>query len=225
VNQPFVDQSGHTTNLRAIASGKPILLVPVQYDCPNICGVTLAGLLQAITRQKLTPGADFALVTYSIDPGETPRNAARLLARLSAEFPSIPPDAVRGLTGTAPDITAISDALGYRYSWDPDLRQFDHVAAIAVLTPDGRLSNWLYGVAPEPRDLQLAVTEAGARRAGRWTDQLLLLCYHYDPVSGRYTPLVWTALRFLAGGAVIVTVLYLGRAFLRARRLASRYPS
>jgi protein SCO1/2 len=181
--------------------------------------------MQAITRQRLTPSADFALVTYSIDPGETPRNAARLLARLAAEFPSIPPDAIRGLTGTAPDITAISDALGYRYAWDPDLRQFDHVAAIAVLTPDGRLGHWLYGVAPEPRDLQLALTEAEAGQVGRWADQLLLLCYHYDPVSGRYTPIVWTALRILAGGAVIVTVLYLGRAFLREWRLARRRPS
>jgi protein SCO1/2 len=225
IDRPLVDQTGHTMTLRKIANRKPILLVPVQYECPNICGVTLAGLLQAITRQKFIAGADFALVTYSIDPSETPRDATQLLARLSSQFPSVPPDAIHGLTGTAADITAISDALGYRYAWDPDLRQFDHVAAIAVLTPDGRLSNWLYGVAPEPRDLQLALTEAGAGRVGRWADQLLLLCYHYDPVTGRYSPIVWTGLQILAGSVLIVTMLWLGRALLRERRSARHRPS
>ena len=216
----LADQAGRATTLRSIAKGKPIVLVPVQYDCPNICGVTLAGLLQAVAAQKLKPGVDFSLATFSIDPGETAPDAARLLARLSAEFPSIPRAALHGLTGNPTDIAAMTDALGYRYAWDPELRQFDHVAAAAVLTPDGRLSNWLYGVAPEPRDLQLALTEAGTGRVGRWTDQLLLLCYRYDPATGRYTPIVWTALRIFAAGALVVALFYLGRAVLRERRLA-----
>jgi protein SCO1/2 len=144
---------------------------------------------------------------------------------LGAEFPSIPQAAIHALTGSAADIVAMTDALGYRYAWDPELRQFDHVAAVAVLTPGGRLSNWLYGVAPEPRDLQLALTAAGVGQIGRWTDQLLLLCYHYDPISGRYTPIVWTALRILAAGALAIALLCLARALLRERRLARRRPS
>jgi len=225
MDQVFVDQAGHPTTLRTIANGKPILLVPVQYECPNICGVTLAGLLQAISNQKFDSDADFVLVTFSIDSGETPQNARHLLDRLGAEFPSMPKNSIHALTGIATDIAAMTDALGYRYAWDHTLRQFDHVAAVAVLTPDGRLSNWLYGVAPEPRDLQLALTEAGGGRVGRWANQLLLLCYHYDPVSGRYTPIIWTGLQVLAGCTLLVTLFYLGRALRRERRLTRSRPS
>jgi protein SCO1/2 len=217
VDQILRDESGQSTSLRALARGKPILLVPVQFHCPNICGVTLAGLLQAVTGQKFASGHDFALVAISIDPTETPQDAQQLLTRLSAEFPSV---AVRGITGKDGDITALTDALGYRYAWDPDLKQFDHVAAVAALTPDGRLSNWLYGVAPEPRDLELALTEAGAGRVGHWTDQLLLLCYHYDPISGRYTPIVWTLLRIFSATVLVAAVASLGRLLLREQRAA-----
>ena len=143
IDQILRDQSGGRTTLRALAAGKPILLVPVQFHCPNICGVTLAGLLQAVTRQKFVPGNDFTLVAFSIDPSETPQDAQQLLARLSAEFPSV---AIHGLTGKEGNIAALTEALGYRYAWDPELKQFDHVAAVAVLTPDGRLSNWLYSI-------------------------------------------------------------------------------
>jgi protein SCO1/2 len=215
IDQILRDASGKRTTLRTLAAGKPILLVPVQFHCPNICGVTLAGLLQGVTRQKFVSGNDFALVAFSIDPTETPQDARQLLDRLSVEFPAV---AVQGATGMAGNIATLTDALGYRYAWDPELQQFDHVAAVAVLTPDGRLSNWLYGVAPEPRDLELALTEAGAGRVGRWTDQLLLLCYHYDPIKGRYTPAIWTGLRMLAGGALAIALLFLGRALLRERR-------
>jgi protein SCO1/2 len=214
IDQILRNQSGTRTTLRDLAAGKPILLVPVQFHCPNICGVTLAGLLQAVTGQKFVAGDDFSLVAFSIDPTETPRDAQQLLDRLAAEFPAV---AVQGLTGEDGNIAALTDALGYRFAWDPDLQQFDHVAAVAVLTPDGRLSNWLYGVSPEPRDIALALTEAGAGRVGRWTDQLLLLCYHYDPVNGHYTPIVWTALRVIAGGALAIALLCLGRALFHER--------
>jgi protein SCO1/2 len=130
--------------------------------------------------------------------------------------------AVQALTGLDGNTAVIANALGYRYAWDPDLKQFDHVAAVAVLTPEGRLSSWLYGVAPESRDLELALTEAGAGRIGSWSDQLLLLCYHYDPATGHYTPIVWTLLRMLAATILIVGLLHLGRALLRERRLVRR---
>jgi len=217
IDAVLLNQSGVRTSLRALAARKPILLVPVQFHCRNICGVTLAGLLQAVTRQKFVAGGDFSLVAFSIDPAETPEDAHQLLGRLSQAFPGV---VVQALTGLAGNIAVLATALGYRYAWDPDLQQFDHVAAAAVLTPDGRLSTWLYGVAPEPRDLELALTQAGAGRVGRWSDQLLLLCYHYDPVTGHYTPIVWTLLRFLSAGALVVAVLFLARAWRRERHPA-----
>ena len=217
VDQVLRDQAGERTTLRSIAAGKPVLLVPVQFHCPNICGVTLAGLLQAVAAQGLAAGRDFSLVAFSIDPKETPQDARQLVERLAAAFPAIP---VTAVTATDGNVAALTDALGYRYAWDDTLKQFDHVAAVAVLTPDGRLSNWLYGVAPEPRDVTLALTAAGAGRTGRWTDQLLLLCYHYDPVQGRYTSIVWTALRLVCLAGLAVALLCLGRAWRRERRWA-----
>jgi protein SCO1/2 len=217
IDRALRDQAGERTTLRTIAAGKPILLVPVQFHCPNICGITLAGLLQAVARQKFAAGRDFALVAFSIDRRETPRDARQLIQRLAAAFPATP---VTGVIASDGDVAALTGALGYRYAWDAELQQFDHVAAVAVLTPDGRLSNWLYGVAPEPRDVTLALTAAGAGRIGRWTDQLLLLCYHYDPVQGRYTPIVWTALRLVCLGGLAIALLCLGRAWRRERRWA-----
>lgn len=224
LDRVFVERTGQETTLGRLADGKPILLVPVQYNCPNICGVTLSGLFRAITAQKFRPGVDFTLVTIGIDAREKPQDVGHLFDRVAAAFPSFPEETMHGLTGTADDIAAVTAALGYRYAWDPDLRQFDHVAATAVLTPQGRLSTWLYGVAPEPLDLKLALTEAGAGRIGRWTDQLLLLCYHYDPATGSYTPIAWIALRIIAALVLLAILLLIGRAVLRERTARGRVP-
>lgn len=221
----FKDETGASTTLRRLSSGKPLLLVPVQHECPNICGITLAGLLQGVAQQDFVPGTDFSIVAFGIDPKETPRDAADSLGRLLKAFPAFPRGAIHALTGAASDVAAVTGALGYRYAWDPELEQYDHVAAIAVLAPDGRLARWLYGVAPEPEDIKLALTEAGDGETGPWTDQLLLLCYHYDPVTGRYSNIAWSALRILAGLMLAGGALYIARAVYRERRAAGGRPS
>jgi protein SCO1/2 len=181
--------------------------------------VTLAGLLQAIAAQDLRPGRDFATLAFGIDPKETPKDAAASLERLLREFPAFPGGSMHALTGSTADIAAVTDALGYRYAWDAQLGQFDHIAAVAVLTPQGRLARWLYGVTPEPKDLKLALTEAGQGRIGTWADQLLLFCYHYDPATGRYSSVIWVVLRILAGATVVALLALIGRSVLRERRL------
>jgi protein SCO1 len=216
----FQDESGATKTLRDLSGGRPMLLVPVQHECPNICGVTLASLLQAVAGQSLRPGADFGVVAFGIDPKETPRDAADSLGRALQAVPAFPRAAIHGLTGTGAAVAAVTDALGYRYAWDPQLEQYDHVAAIAVLTPDGRLARWLYGVAPAPEDLKLALTEAGQGQAGHWTDQLLLLCYHYDPATGRYSSIIWTVLRVLAALTLAAGAILVGRNVYREHRPA-----
>jgi len=221
----FRDEQGAGVTLRAFAQGKPLLLVPVQHHCPNICGVTLAGLLQAIGSQSLRPGEDFAVVTFGIDPRERPNDAKDALDQLLQEFPGFPRGAIHGLTGTATDIATVTRALGYRYAWDGELGQYDHVAATAVLTPDGRLTHWLYGVAPEPADLKLALTEAGQGRIGSFGDQLLLLCYHYDPATGRYSTAIWTSLQALAAVTLLGLVAWIAAAVYRERRTAGGRPS
>jgi protein SCO1 len=212
----FTDEAGQPVTLAGLAQGHPIVLAPVLHACPNLCGITLAGLAQAIAGQSFRPGADFALVAFGIDPNEGPGDAAAALARLRDAFPETA--AAHGLTGAAPNVAAVTDALGYRSTTDPETGQIAHIAATAVLTPDGRLSAWLYGIAPDPADLRLALTEASGGKLGTWSDRLLLLCYHYDPQTGRYGSLVLTLLR--AGGAATAGLgaLLIGAAFVRERR-------
>jgi protein SCO1/2 len=218
---PFLDQTGKATTLGAIAAGRPLLLVPVLHDCPNICGVTLSGLAQSVAALGLEPGRDFEWVSFGIDPAEGPKQASASVAELAGRFPGHA-GRIHALTGKAGAVHAVTEGLGYRYAWDPAIGQYAHVAATAVLTKDGRLARWLYGVAPSPEDLRLALTEAGEGSVGSWADQLLLLCYHYDPKTGAYGSTVWTMLR-IGGGATAATGLFLiGIALLRERRRADR---
>jgi protein SCO1/2 len=222
LDRVFRDETGAAVTLRGLSQSKPIVLVPVLHDCPNICGVTLSGLAQAIQAQSFMAGDDFTVIAFSIDPKETPKDAAAALDRLRRAFPSLPPNGWHALTGSKADIAAVTDALGYRYAWDDRLGQYAHVAATAVLTPDGKLARWLYGVAPAPADLKLALTEAGQGTIGDWGDQLLLLCYHYDPQTGRYGSIIRTLLRIGGGLTVLAGIGLIGTSLLRELRSAKR---
>lgn len=201
LDAPFRDSGGNRTSLRQIAGGKPILLIPVLHNCPNICGVTLAGVADAIAAQPLRAGRDFTLVAFGIDPGEGPEDAADDLARLRGHVGQGVP--ARALTGSPAAIHAVTDAIGYRYAWDERIGQYAHVAATAVLTPQGRLSGWLYGLTPQPADLTAAIHDARREKQAHWGERLLLLCFHYDPVTGRYTASIEKILKV----AAILTVL------------------
>jgi protein SCO1/2 len=216
LDRPFRDQHGRPATLAGIAAGRPILLVPVLHACPNICGVTLAGLAQAIAAQPNKPGRDFAFVAFGIDPDETSSDAAASLERLTDAFPGAAP--VDGVTGAAADVAAVTGALGYRYGRDPATGEIAHSAAAAVLTPDGRLAAWLNGIAPDPQDLRLALAEASRGQLGGWRDQLLLLCFHYDPRTGRYDDTATLLLRAAGGVTATATAFLIALALLRERR-------
>jgi protein SCO1/2 len=213
----FRDESGRRLTLREVAEGRPILLVPVVHRCPNICGLTLAGIGEAVQLQKFASGRDFTLIAFGIDPREGPDAAAQSIEGLRQNFPALQAG-VHGLTGDAASIAAVMKPLGYRYEWDADLNQYAHIAAVAVLTPDGRLSRWLYGITPDPTDVRLALTEAGEGEVGSWADQLLLLCYHYNPQTGRYGPLIWTVLRVAGGAIALFGIAWIGLALRGERR-------
>jgi protein SCO1/2 len=217
----FLDEQGHAVTLRQAGHGKPIVLAPVLHRCPNICGLTLAGLADAVAHQKFPAGRDFEIVAFGIDPREQPADARESLDRLRNTFPALR-EGVHGFTGTAQNVAALTGALGYRYGWDRDAGQYAHVAAVAVLTPDGKLSRWLYGISPEANDLKLALTAAADGRLGSLGDRFLLLCYHYDPSTGRYGSLIWTLLRLMGGATVAGGGCLLLFAFLRERRRARR---
>lgn len=206
LDRAFVTAAGGTTTLRQIGAGKPVLITPVQHECPNICGVTLAGVSAAIDGQtRYRPGRDFAVVALGIDPSEGPAQARDDLQRLAQQRPGVSWHPV-ALTGSATDVHAVTDALGYRYAWSDQLRQYAHMSATAVLTSDGRLSSWLYGVRPTSGELQTALTQAAAGQSGGVMQQILLLCFHYDPQTGRYSLAITKLLR----AAGIATVLGIG---------------
>jgi len=216
LDQPFVDSAGQPVTLRRLAGGKPLLITPVQHECPNICGVTLSGIVGAIDRQsKFTPGRDFAIVALGIDSREGPAQARDDLRRLATQRPKAAWQPA-ALTGSDPAIRAVTGALGYRYAWSRQLRQYAHLSGTAVLTPDGRLSSWLYGLSPTPSQLDAAIAQAKAGHSGGVMQQILLLCFHYDPQTGRYSLAITRVLR-LAGIATVL-LMALGIGLLSRRR-------
>ena len=209
----FQDEAGHTVNLRDIGGGRPIVVAPVLHKCPNICGVTLGGLGDAVASQPRDP--DFAVVALSIDPHEGPKDAAASLASLEARQIGGESRSFHALTGTGEAIASVTGALGYRYAYDPDIRQFAHAAAIAVLTGDGHLVRWIYGLAPDPDELGTAIVSAQSGRIGSLGEQLILLCYHYDPRTGRYTLLVNRLMQMAGTATALVLAAFLAVAYRR----------
>ena len=185
LDAPFTTSTGQSVTLRELAHGRPLVLAPVQHACPNICGLTLGGLSAAIKGQAYRPGRDFTVVAFGIDPSETAKEAATSAAQLGPGS--------YALTGKARDIRAVTDALGYRYAWDERIGQYAHIAATVVLTPDGRVSRWLFGVDPRAGDLHLALTEAGKGKIGGLVDEIRRRCYYDVPRTGRYSRSIMSA--------------------------------
>ena len=212
------DATGRKLAIGDLLGERPVLLAPVDYECENICGVTLAGLLGALDELEWRPGQDYDLLVPSIDPASTAAGAKAAAAEQLARFKGLAGSGVRFLAG---DASALTSAIGFRYGYDAKTDQYIHPAAVAVVTPEGRLSRWLYGYPFEASDLRLALIEAGGGTIGTLGDRLWLLCYGYDPVTGRYTAAVDRLLK--AGGGL--TVLLLGGfvlLMLRRERRASQ---
>jgi protein SCO1/2 len=212
----FLNRNGKAVTLKQLANGEPLVLVPVLHECPNFCSVTLAGVTKAIAALPAGTG-QFATVAFGIDPKEGPAQAKDDLARVAAQTGrALPPDTY-ALTGQAPAIHEVTDALGYHYAWDQRIGQYAHAAAFAVITPSGRLSRWFYGLSPDPGELAQALQTARQDHIGGWAQQLLLICFHYDPNTGRYTASSMKILR-LAG---LATVLGIGLVIALSRRKQS----
>jgi len=203
----FTDEHGRIVRLGEYFGTRPVVLVFAYYDCPMLCTLALNGLASALSVTSLEPGKDFEIVTVSFDPRDTPATAAAKKASYLERYKRA--GAVNGwhfLTGRQPSIDRLTKAAGFRYVWDSETRQFAHPTGVVVLTSDGRLARYLFGIEYGPRDLRLAIVEASAGKVGTPVDSLLLYCYHYDPMTGRYGLIVMRALR-VAGA---VTVLALG---------------
>ena len=219
---PFLDESGHTVRLGDYFAGKPVLLALAYFNCPMLCTQVLNGLASAVPVVGLRPGRDFSVVVVSFDPRDKPRDsAAKRNAYLAAEERRGDAAGWHFLTGEPPAIAALTKAVGFRYRFDRDLGQFAHASAAYVVTPDGRLARYFYGIEYAPRDLRLALVEASSGKIGGVVDAVLLFCFHYDPKSGKYSATIVNVVR-LAG---IATVLALAVGIpLLARRHRQRWP-
>ena len=201
----FRDENGQTVKLGYYFGKKPLILNLVYYDCTMLCGEALAGLTGAMRLVKFDLGKEFEVVTVSFDPRETPEIAAAKKKDYLKRYGR--PDAAAGwhfLTGSAESINALTKAVGFQYQFDPKINQFAHATAIMVLTPEGRISRYFYGVDFPPKDLRMGLVEASKGKIGNAVDQVLLYCYHYDPATGKYGAIITNILRLAAGATILI---------------------
>jgi protein SCO1 len=202
----FRDADGRVLRFHELLFERPVLLVPVYYRCPMLCGEALRGLVGALKAIPLQVGRDFDVVIASFDPSETPALAAQKRAEILADYGD------RGLssgwhflTGSEPSTKSLTKAIGFRYAYDPTSGQFAHASVVVVLTPEGKISRYFFGIDYAPRDLRLALVEASRGEIGGVVDQLILYCYHYDPATGRYGVVIMNVLRL--GGIATVALI------------------
>lgn len=197
------DESGKSVRLGEFFGDRPVIVTLAYYHCPMLCPMVLDGVVRSLRPLSLELGRDFRAVTVSIDPKETPEQAAAKKQHIASEY---------GRDGAAEDwhflvgdegaVRALADAIGFHYRYDAASGQFAHAAGLVVTTPQGKISRVLYGIDFTPRDVRLALVEASEGKIGTVADQLLLFCYHYDPATGRYGAAAMTSLRI----AALVTV-------------------
>jgi protein SCO1 len=201
----FTDEHGKMVQLRQYFGTKPVILTLVYYTCPMLCTQVLNGLDRSLENIPPTIGKQFNVVTVSIDPGDTPVLAAAKQAMYVGMYGRA--GAMQGwnfLVGQQLEIKQLADAVGFHYAYDPDSKQFAHAAGIMVLTPQGKLSGYFYGVQYRERDLRFALDQASGGKIGSPIDQALMYCYHYDAHSGKYDLLISRVMKIAGGLTVLV---------------------
>jgi protein SCO1/2 len=202
----FRNEAGATVRLGDYFGKRPVVLVFAYYDCPMLCTMVINGLSSALGVLSLNPGNDFEIVTVSFNPRDTPASATAKKTAYLERYRR--PGAAEGwhfLTGDQPQIDRLTKAAGFRYVWDEQTKQYAHPSGIIVATPAGRLAKYLFGIEYGPRDLRFAIVEASEGKVGTTADALLLYCYHYDPMTGRYGLAIMRTVR-LAGAATVLAI-------------------
>lgn len=212
----FRDETGARVQLGRYFGSKPVILAPVYYECPMLCTQVLNGLIRGLRPLKFAPGREFEIVAFSFNPKDTPELAAKKKKSYVEKYSkTADPSGWHFLTGSQQSIEALTKAIGFHYRWDEPTQQFVHASGIMLLTPDARLSRYFYGVDYEPKDLKFGLMESSKNRIGTPVDQLLLFCFHYDPITGRYGLLIMSILRALGVATVLAVLTYV---FVMVRR-------
>jgi protein SCO1/2 len=213
------DETGQAVFLKEYFGEKPVIFTLVYYECPMLCGLVLNGLFESLRTLRFSAGKDYEVVAVSFVPGETPALAAAKKEQLLKRYGLL--ESAAGwhfLTADAPAIRSLAEAAGFRYTWDERTVQWVHGSAIMIVTPDGRLSRYFFGVEYPPRDVRLALVEASEGRIGNIIDKALLYCFHYDPLTGQYGFAIMSAIR-IAGVATVITLGIFITMMLRRERL------
>jgi len=201
----FKDEFGQTVHLKDYFGEKPVILSLVYYDCPMLCTMILNGLLASLNPMNIDIGKDFDVVTVSFNPAEGPELAMRKKVSYVEQYDrSGAKNGWHFLTGDAASIKALTEAVGFRYRYDEEHKQFVHASGIMVLTPEGKLAKYFYGIEYPSRDLKLGLIEASKSKIGSFSDQILLYCYHYDPTTGKYGLVIMNVLRVLGTLTIVL---------------------
>jgi protein SCO1/2 len=217
---PFVDENGSNVQLRDYFKQKPVVLAFVYYGCPMLCNQVEQGVVGALRMLSFTPGRDYDVVFVSFDPRESPDMAAQ--KRKSALEHFRRPETASGwhfLTGTKESIDAATKAANFRYSFDTKTNLFAHASGIMLLTPDGRISRYFYGVEYPGRDMRLGLVDASAGKIGTPIDHVLLFCYQYDPSSATYSASILIIIRL---GGILTILCIVGGILIFRRRDAAQ---
>jgi protein SCO1 len=210
----FKDETGKNVHLVDYFGKRPVILTLVYYQCPMLCTQVLNGLTSSVNVLKFDIGKDYDVLTVSIDPRETPEMArAKKDVYVSRYRRPTAPNGWHFLTGDQENISKLARAVGFRYAFDKKTDQFAHASGIMVLTPDGKVAQYYYGIEYSPKDLRLALIDASQHKIGNIVDEVMLFCYHYDPTTGRYNAAAIGALRVagiltlvLLGGFIFISV-------------------
>jgi protein SCO1 len=205
----FRDETGREVQLKEYFGSRPVILVLAYYDCPMLCTQVLNGVVSALRVVQFDAGKEFDVVVVSFDPRETPQLAAGKKDVYMQIYKR--EGAAKGwhfLTGQPESIKRVTEAVGFRYYWDEETKQFAHASGIMISTPQGKLSHYFYGIEYAPKDVRLSLVEASQNKIGSPVDQLLLYCYHYDPATGKYGMAIMSVVR-LAGAVTIIGILAL----------------
>ena len=216
----FRDEAGKPVALRQYFDGKPVILVLAWYRCPRLCSVVLTGLADGLRKVDYEIGREFTVVTVSIDPRETAELAAANKATYAARYDR--PGAGKGwhfLTGEDPAIKQLAAAVGFRYFYDTQRQEYAHESAVMIVTPDGKLARYFYGIDYPASQLRFGLEDASQGKIGSpVTRPLRLLCFDYDPAVGKYTFMTLRLVRVVSGVCVLALFIWLIRGWWRGPR-------
>ncbi len=216
LNLAFRDEAGHVVRLGGYFGSRPVVLVFAYFRCPNLCTVVLNGALECLRNLPWTVGREFEVVVVSIDPSDTPASARAKKQTYALRYGR--PGSSAGwhfLTGDSSSIATLTQAAGFRYAYDPASKQFAHASGLLIATPAGQISRYFLGIEYPPKEVRAALAEAAQQKVGGLAERLLLLCFHYNPITGRYARVI----SWIIQGCGIGTVAALGLLMIHLQRV------